>query len=830
MARRRAASARIRPAQKTTKTQKGPKAHRRSARPGAVSRLRLRARQHAAIAALGEQALAGLPPAVLMDAAVRTLSEGLDAEFVKIFELTTDGAELILRAGVGWQQGLVGTYTMPVLSNTQADFTLSTDRPVIVTDAQRETRFGIAPILAQHGIVSGMSVVIRGREAPFGVLGVHSARRRRFSSDDASVLASAANILAMAIDRDRADSQLRESESRLRAFFDHSPSLMNLRSPDGRYLMINRHYEDVFGVLPRQVLGKTSMALHGGEHGHESQEAVLKVVRERRSMIYEEQTPIPHGIRTFLTTRFPIFSDDGAVAAVGTIAPDVTALREAQTELRHYRDLLEGVTDTIPVTIAYVDADGIYRWINRRGAERHGRARAAIVGKSMREIWGQRYWEDQLEPFVRRVLTGETVAYDRTLERPQGTTLQIETHLTPALGPDGRVEGFCVLTVDVTERTRTTQALARSVSMLQATLESTADGILVVDQAGRVTACNRQFARMWRIPDDLLAEGEDEPLLSFVLGQLREPRAFLDRVRELYSNPETESFDVLEFRDGRVFERYCKAQRIDSVPVGRVWSFRDVTERQRAREALQNANEDLEQRVAERTGQLEAAHREAETLSYSIAHDLRAPLRAISGYARILIHDMVNELPEGAAELLERIGVNAERMGTLIDALLGFGQLSRQPLQPSTVRLGEVVDDALGWMQGELAGRPIEIECEELGEVDADPALIRIALANLLSNAIKFTRGREPARIQIGRTSIGGETVYYVRDNGAGFDMRYANKLFGMFQRLHGHGRFEGSGVGLASVQQIVQRHGGRVWAESSEGAGATFYFTLQPS
>jgi light-regulated signal transduction histidine kinase (bacteriophytochrome) len=255
----------------------------------------------------------------------------------------------------------------------------------------------------------------------------------------------------------------------------------------------------------------------------------------------------------------------------------------------------------------------------------------------------------------------------------------------------------------------------------------------------------------------------------------------------------------------------------------------DVTERQRAREALQAAYDDLEVRVTERTSQLAAAHRQAETLSYSIAHDLRAPLRAISGYARILMHDLAGEMPGQAAELLDRIGVNAERMGTLIDALLGFGQLSRQPLQPALVCLDDVVEDALGWMQAEVEGRCVEVARHPLGDVRADPALVRIAVANLLSNAIKFSRGRDPARIEIGRLADAAETVYYVRDNGAGFDMRYADKLFGMFQRLHGPGRFEGSGVGLASVQQIVNRHGGRIWAESEEGAGATFFFTLGP-
>lgn len=674
----------------------------RAASAGTTSRLKWRARQHAAIAALGERALAGLAPASLMDTAVRALAEVLEVELAQVLEIQQDGTALAMPVGIGWKPGIVGQYAVALEAHAHARYTLAAERPVIVTDMARDPRFEAPQLLQQHSVVSGMSAVIRTRDGAIGIVGVYSARRRRFSEDDASVLASAANILGMAIDRDRADTQLRTGERRLRAFFDHSPLLLNLRGPDGRYLMINRRYRELFGVTPKQILGKSSADLYPGDYGARSLEAVMRVVRTRRPVVYEEETPTLGGPRHFVTTRFPIIGPDGAAAAVGTVALEVTALREAETELRHYRDLLEGVTDTIPVALAYVGADGIYRWMNRRGAERHGRAREAIVGMSMRELWGEPYWSQVLEPNTRRALAGETVAYERTLEARDGSRAQFEIHLTPSFGPDSSVEGFCVLSIDVTER-------------------------------------------------------------------------------------------------------------------------------QRAREALQAAYDELEVRVTERTSQLAAAHRQAETLSYSIAHDLRAPLRAISGYARILVHDLAGEMPGQATDLLDRIGVNAERMGTLIDALLGFGQLSRQPLQPALIRLDDVVEDALGWMQNEIDGRRVEVERRELGDVRADPALIRIAVANLLSNAIKFSRGRDPARIEIGRMPDALEAIYYVRDNGAGFDMRYADKLFGMFQRLHDHSRFEGSGVGLASVQQIVTRHGGRIWAESVEGAGATFYFTLGP-
>jgi signal transduction histidine kinase len=245
------------------------------------------------------------------------------------------------------------------------------------------------------------------------------------------------------------------------------------------------------------------------------------------------------------------------------------------------------------------------------------------------------------------------------------------------------------------------------------------------------------------------------------------------------------------------------------------------------REELLRLNNDLEHRVAARTTELEAAYREAEALSYSIAHDLRAPLRAISGYAKILEEELAPILPDQARNYLDRMGSNAERLGTLIDALLALQRLSRQPIARSPVRLNEAVEDALNWLRSEQPGRDIDIDIGDLGIAEVDPALMRLAFANLLSNAIKFTRGRSPARVAIGRIDRDGERIYFVEDNGAGFDMRFADKLFGVFQRLHPESEYEGSGIGLASVYRIITRHGGRIWAVAEVDRGATFFFTV---
>ncbi len=245
---------------------------------------------------------------------------------------------------------------------------------------------------------------------------------------------------------------------------------------------------------------------------------------------------------------------------------------------------------------------------------------------------------------------------------------------------------------------------------------------------------------------------------------------------------------------------------------------------------LKQLNADLERRVQARTAELENANRELEAFSYSVSHDLRAPLRHVDGFADMLRRHAEAGLDEKGRRYLATISESAKSMGTLIDDLLSFSRMGRSEMQHGTVSLESLVAEVRKTVCADVASREIEWEVAPLPDVHGDAAMLRIVVTNLLSNAVKYSRGRTPARIRVGTTEQGDETVLFVQDNGAGFDMAYQHKLFGVFQRLHSADDFEGTGIGLANVRRIVQRHGGRVWAEGKLGEGATFYVALPHS
>lgn len=260
---------------------------------------------------------------------------------------------------------------------------------------------------------------------------------------------------------------------------------------------------------------------------------------------------------------------------------------------------------------------------------------------------------------------------------------------------------------------------------------------------------------------------------------------------------------------------------------GVLWASLDLTHPLQAEAEVRRLNAELERRVAERTAQLALANQELESFAYSVSHDLRAPLRSIDGFSKALLEDYGHALDDGGKEYLERVRAASQRMGELIDDLLNLSRVSRGELRPASVDLSDLARRLIDTMRAQQPDRSVDVKLQAGVRAFGDPNLIRVVMDNLLNNAWKYTSRAADARIEFGMTQKGGERIYHVRDNGAGYDPAYADKLFKPFQRLHRTDEFEGHGIGLATVLRVVSRHGGRVWSEGGIGKGATFYFTL---
>jgi PAS domain S-box-containing protein len=504
----------------------------------------------------------------------------------------------------------------------------------------------------------------------------------------------------------------------------------------------------------------------------------------------------------------------------------LTQIERQNQALREGEERVRAIINSALSAVVVIDSDGRITDWNDRAEEMFGWPRNEAIGRELAEtIIPPRYREAHRRGIIHFKLSGEGPVLNRTVEmaalRRNGTEFPVELSISPLKAGD--TMSFCGFITDISERKRSEQQV-----LLQATaLDTAANAIMITNRAGVILWVNQAFSSLTGYrPEEVIHQNprilksghHDDAYYSKLWDTILAGRTwqgeFTNRRKDgsLYHDEHT--IAPVRSRDGEITHFVAIMQ--------------DITERKRAEAEIQELNTTLERRVGERTAQLEAVNRELEAFSYSVSHDLRAPLRHINGFADMLQQEPMANLGESGRRYLGIISEAAKRMGVLIDDLLVFSRMGRSEMRWTVVDMNELVAEALNEMANDLADRDIQWNMGTLPKVTVDRPMLKQVWVNLLSNAVKYTRQRDQARITIRcHKNRGVEWEFSVQDNGAGFDMQYAGKLFGVFQRLHQVEEFEGTGIGLANVRRIVSRHGGRTWAEGRVDEGATFHFTL---
>lgn len=622
-----------------------------------------------------------------------------------------------------------------------------------------------------------------------------------------------------AIERQQAAEALRGSEERLRVGLNTANIAVFNQGTDLRYVWM---YQPQLDYTSEQVMGHTDAELLPPEAAKQVTEIKRRVLdgglKERA------EVPVTVGGQTFIYDLIaePLRDAGGVIIGLTGATLDITGRKQAEAALSESEAKFRTVFGSAGDGMFVLDLESRKFVMSNAACSRMlGFTPEEFRNLGVPDLHLQEdlpFISEQIEKFFKGE---ESVRGDVRFKRRDGSTFF--TDLNSALIPLGDRKGVLVAFRDITDRKRVEENLRRTATVVR----DSNDAITIQDFEGRITAWNRGAELMY-------GYSEEEALLANI-ERLTAPDKVeeqKDFVRRLVAGEAITAFETQRVtKDGRVLDVWMTVTKLlddAGQPMGLASTERDITERKRTEVEIRTLNADLEQRVVQRTAQLEISNKELEAFAYSVSHDLRAPLRAIDGFSCIIVEDYADKMDAEGIRLLNVVGASAQKMDQLITDLLTLSRVTRRKVQPSRIDMTVMVQSIYNEIAPPEVQERFEFSLTPLPEAAGDPILIRQAWTNLLSNAIKFTMPRDERRIEIGGRAENGTNVYSVKDSGVGFNPKYTHKLFGTFQRLHKTEEFDGTGIGLAIVRRVIHRHGGRVWAEGQVNQGATFYFALQ--
>lgn len=624
-------------------------------------------------------------------------------------------------------------------------------------------------------------------------------------------------------ERKKAQDALRMSEATYRNLIEKMPDGVYKSTHDGKFLEVNPAMVKMLGYENKEELFAIDLRKELYFDPSERDRLVLDDMNKELSIFMLRKKD---GSGVWIEDHgWYTLSDKGEILFHEGVMRDISERIHAEIALRESEEKFKNLAESTPFAILILQ-NGKWMYCNKAGEQISG---FTFEELSQMDFWDMVHPDDADEVKERGYLrqSGEKTdsSYEFRVINRSGELKWLFLSGT-SISYYGKPASL-ISVADITERKKAEAALRESEDLWHTIIDTSPDGIAISRLDGTILNVSKQGVLKWGFTSESEVIGRN--ILEFIDQEY--VKKAMDNINLMQAGFFTGPAEYLMLKtDGERFFNEVNAELIkdESGEAKRMlFVLRDITERKIAEMEVKHLNEELEERVKERTAELQAANDELETFSYTASHDLRTPLRALDGFANILLQDYAPELDDEAKRLLNVIIQNANKMGHLIDDLLSFSRLSRYTLHKADIDMKDKAMSVYFELTTAAEREVINFCIMDIPRAVGDPAMIRQVWSNLLSNAIKYTSKKMDRVIEVGYTTIGMELVYFVKDNGAGFNMQYSEKLFGVFQRLHTPKEFEGTGIGLATVQRIISRHGGRIWGEGEVGVGATFYFML---